>query len=85
MTTEERGKLAKAAVEYGESFKTGEWFETIRIDAFIAGAQWSSAQQGPGSDQPSEPYNPGPLSGIPCDLNTGDPDRVRVVPIPITE
>lgn len=36
--------LQEAAEEYGESFKTGEFFERIRIDAFISGAKWQSEQ-----------------------------------------
>lgn len=34
----------EAAEQYGESFKTGEFFERIRIDAFISGAKWQSEQ-----------------------------------------
>lgn len=41
MTKEEIQKLAEA---YGESFKTGEWFEKIRIDAFIEGANSQSKE-----------------------------------------
>ena len=73
MTTEERGNLAKAAVEYGESFKTGEWFETIRIDAFIAGAEWHRKQEHPGSEPDSGPVS----SGTPCTFNIDNPDRVE--------
>lgn len=29
-----------AAREFGESFKTGEWFENIRIEAYTRGALW---------------------------------------------
>lgn len=33
-------EINKAASEYGESFKTGEWFETLRMEAFKAGANY---------------------------------------------
>jgi hypothetical protein len=36
--------LEQAAEQYGESFKTGEFFERIRIEAFKAGAEWQKAQ-----------------------------------------
>lgn len=36
--------LQDAANEYGESFKTGEWFENLRIEAFKKGAEWQSSQ-----------------------------------------
>jgi hypothetical protein len=89
MTGQERYDLAKAAVEYGESFNENALMEANRIDAFIAGAEWSSKQQVPGaqqasqpvnhgSSQPSEPYNPGPMvSGLPCDFDINNPDRVK--------
>ena len=34
--------VEEAATEYGESFKTGEFFERIRIEAFKAGADYVS-------------------------------------------
>lgn len=39
--TQERPDFEKAAEEYAESFKTGEWFETIRKEAFLKGADHS--------------------------------------------
>lgn len=38
MNNELKAQIEKDAEEYGESFKTGEWFETLRIEAHKAGA-----------------------------------------------
>ena len=40
MINEDKTNVPKAAQEYGESFKTGEWFENLRIEAYTAGANW---------------------------------------------
>jgi hypothetical protein len=37
-TLTEAQRITKAAEEWAEQFKTGEWFETIRKEAYIAGA-----------------------------------------------
>lgn len=37
--------IEKAARDYAESFKTGEWFENIRVDAGIHCAKWVRDQQ----------------------------------------
>jgi hypothetical protein len=39
--------IEEAAEKWGSSFKTGSWFEKIRIESFIAGANWH-AQSGEG-------------------------------------
>lgn len=44
MTTDNQKKYEEAAKEYGESFKTGEWFEKLRIEAFLAGASFAEKQ-----------------------------------------
>ena len=41
-------ELSKAAEEWASQFKTGEWFEKLRIEAFKAGAQWQQLK----SNQP---------------------------------
>ena len=41
----------EAAIEYGESFKTGEWFERIRIDAFKTGADYAKSIASPITQQ----------------------------------
>jgi hypothetical protein len=39
MTEETATQISMAAADYAESFKTGEWFETLRMNAYIVGAQ----------------------------------------------
>lgn len=44
--------IKAAAREYGESFKTGEWFEDIRIEAYIQGAKWLRGRLSPEQEKP---------------------------------
>jgi len=48
-------ELSKAAEEWASQFKTGEWFEKLRIEAFKAGAQWIGASQ-PQPDNQDQEY-----------------------------
>lgn len=52
MTTKE----SLAAESYAEQFKTGEWFERIRIESFLAGVEYHKKQPSIGLLPPSEEH-----------------------------